>query len=296
MTQGIYSIKNLERLTGVKAHTIRIWEKRYQVVKPKRTSTNIRYYCDDDLKRLLNISILLKHGFKISKLADLSDQELGEKIINLSTQAEDTDGMIKNLIISMVDLDYMKLDKIISKVIMDIGFEDTIIKVIYPFLERIGILWQAGLINPAQEHFVSNILRQKILVATDSHIVKPKESASRFILFLPENELHELGLLFYSYLVKKSGNKIIYLGQSVPLNDLVEISKFKKPDALITSITTSQDAYNLKEYIKELAESFPKQKIYVTGKAVSDYSGNLPHNIRIIQNVLQFKKELVDHH
>ncbi|HNS47584.1 MAG TPA: MerR family transcriptional regulator, partial [Bacteroidales bacterium] len=211
MAQCTYLIRDLEKMTGIKAHTIRIWEKRYQVVKPKRTSTNIRYYCDEDLKRLLNISALIKQGFKISQLAELGDDELNEKIMNAYSHESEETSRIDNLVTAMIDLDEPRFEKTIHLATLNMGFEHTILNIIYPFLERIGILWLTGTINPAQEHFVSNLLRQKLLVAIDNLIVKPARDSKRFILFLPENELHELGLLFYSYLVRKSGHKIIYL-------------------------------------------------------------------------------------
>jgi DNA-binding transcriptional MerR regulator len=292
MTQGIYSIKDLEKLTGIKAHTIRIWEKRYEVVKPSRTNTNIRYYCDDDLKKLLNISVLLKHGLKISHLAELSDIELGEKVINLSYQSSSYDTQIDSLISAMISLDDAKFDKTITTATLRIGFENAIIKIIYPFLERIGILWQTGSINAAQEHFVSNILRQKMLVAIDNQVGRPTKNAARFLLFLPENEFHELGLLFYSYLVRKNGHKIIYLGQSVPFDDLIEVSKYKMPDVLLTYFTYARPIEELIEYIDKLSSSFPDQQIYITGHQVRELVANLPENVKKLNSVLEFNDEL----
>jgi DNA-binding transcriptional MerR regulator len=292
MTQGNYLIKDLERLTGVKAHTIRIWEKRYKVVEPKRTTTNIRHYCDIDLKRLLNISLLLKQGFKISQLAELSDEELGEKIINLSFTTNGTDSQIDNLVTAMVDLDDARFDKTISMATLNMGFENTIVKIIYPFLERIGVLWLSGSINPAQEHFVTNLLRQKLLVAVDSLVVKPGKESKRFILFLPENELHELGLLFYSYLVRKSGHKIIYLGQSVPFRDLVEVARFKEPDVLVTAFVAAMGIEEVNAYILRMAESFQEKKIFITGLQIQQLEDQLPANVVKVFNVQQFKEHL----
>jgi len=292
MTQGVYSIKDLEKLTGIKAHTIRIWEKRYAVVKPSRTDTNIRYYCDNDLKKLLNISVLLKQGLKISRLAELSDAELNEKILNLSYQPSSYDAQIDNLIAAMISLDDFKFDRTMTSATLSIGFENTILKIIYPFLERIGILWQTGSVNPAQEHFVSNILRQKMLVAIDSQVAKPKNDAARFLLFLPENELHELGLLFYSYLVRKHGHKIIYLGQSVPFDDLIEVSNYKMPDVLLTYFTTSKPQKELIEYINKLSSAFLDQQIYITGYQVRNLAENLPANVKMLNSVNEFNKEL----
>ncbi|MCX6233400.1 MAG: MerR family transcriptional regulator [Bacteroidetes bacterium] len=296
MTQGLYSIKDLEKLTGVKAHTIRIWEKRYAVVKPHRTATNIRYYNDLDLKKLLNISILQRHGLKISFLAHMTDDMIREKILNLTFQPTNHGSQIETLISAMIELDELKFEKALSAATLSLGFEDTVLQIIYPFLERIGVLWQAGSINPAQEHFVSSLIRQKMLVAIDGHAERPKADARRFILFLPENEWHELGLLFYAYLIRKSGHKIIYLGQSVPMSDLVEVSKFKPPDALITSITTPLDHDDLNKYIVRLSKTFPKQIIYTTGLQIIHSPLIFPSNVRKINNVMQFKEELVKYY
>jgi methanogenic corrinoid protein MtbC1 len=196
----------------------------------------------------------------------------------------------------MIDLDELKFEKALSAATLSLGFEDTVLQIIYPFLERIGVLWQAGSINPAHEHFVSSLIRQKMLVAIDGHAERPKSDARRFILFLPENEWHELGLLFYAYLIRKSGHKIIYLGQSVPVSDLVEVSKFKPPDALITSITTPLDHDDLNKYIVRLSKTFPKQIIYTTGLQIIHSPLKFPSNVRKINNVMQFKEELVKYY
>jgi DNA-binding transcriptional MerR regulator/methylmalonyl-CoA mutase cobalamin-binding subunit len=289
MTQGTYLIKDLEQLTGIKAHTIRIWEKRYNVVSPKRTSTNIRFYCDNDLKRLLNISVLLKQGFKISQLSVLSDDELGDKIMTLHYHPDVEEVRIDNLVTAMIDLDEALFEKTINLSALNLGFEHTVLKIIYPFLERIGILWLSGNINPAQEHFVTNLLRQKLLVAIDSLVMKPARDSKRFILFLPENELHELGLLFYSYLVRKAGHKIIYLGQSVPYEDVVEIARFKEPNALVTSLVAAMSLAEANTYIQRLASDFISKTIYITGSQASHLADPLPINVIIINDPVHFK-------
>ena len=289
MTQGTYLIKDLEQLTGIKAHTIRIWEKRYNVVSPKRTSTNIRFYCDNDLKRLLNISVLLKQGFKISQLSVLSDDELGDKIMTLHYHPDVEEVRIDNLVTAMIDLDEALFEKTINLSALNLGFEHTVLKIIYPFLERIGILWLSGNINPAQEHFVTNLLRQKLLVAIDSLVMKPARDSKRFILFLPENELHELGLLFYSYLVRKAGHKIIYLGQSVPYEDVVEVARFKEPDALVTSLVAAMSLAEANTYVQRLASDFISKTIYITGSQASHLADPLPINVIIINEPVHFK-------
>jgi DNA-binding transcriptional MerR regulator len=287
-----YSIRELEKLSGIKAHTIRIWEKRYGVIQPKRTDTNIRYYSNEDLKKLLNITILNRRGWKISEIAKLDNEELSSKVMNFTYSSKDTESQIEKLVIAMVDLDEAKFDQILSNAIMHDGFEQTIIKLIFPFFKKIGLLWQTGSINPAQEHFVSNLFRQKLMVAIDNLMIPDKENAKKFILFLPEDEFHELGLLFYNYLIKKSGHSVIYLGSSVPFNDLKETGKVIKPDYLFTSITTSLDSKGLQTYIQELSSAFEKQTIYITGLKVQEEVIDLPFNIEAVSSPLEFNEKL----
>lgn len=287
-----YSIRELEKLSGIKAHTIRIWEKRYKIIKPKRTDTNIRYYSNNDLKKLLNITILNRQGWKISDIAKLSDEELNRKVRDFSYDSKDTESQIEKLVIAMVDLDEVKFDQILSNAIMHDGFEQTIINLIFPFFKKIGLLWQTGSINPAQEHFVSNLFRQKLMVAIDNLKIPDREDAKKFILFLPENEFHELGLLFYSYLIKKSGHSVIYLGSSVPFVDLKETSKFIKPNYLFTSITSTFDYKELAEYIEKLSNAFQRQTIFVTGRKMHEEDIDLPANIETVSSPMEFKKRL----
>lgn len=274
-----YSIKELENLSGIKAHTIRIWEKRYGIIKPARTDTNIRYYCDSDLKRLLNIAILNRHGMRISDISKLTDHEMTEKVMGASSDFTSAESNIENMIIAMVELDEYKFDKILSRFIMHEGFENAVIKVIFPFFEKIGLLWQTGSINPAHEHFISNLFRQKLMVAIDNIVVPDSKENKKFILFLPEGEYHELALLFYNYLIKKSGKSVYYLGSSVPFPDLVETVKMVEPEYLFTAITSSLNKIEVNKYINDLSEAFTKQKIFVTGLQIKDNSIHYPENV-----------------
>lgn len=293
MALSKYSIRDLEQLTGIKAHTLRIWEKRYGVVCPKRTPTNIRYYIDEDLKKLLNISILNRHGFKISNIANLENDELGQKIISITNKSFDTDSNIENLIIAMIELDEGKFEKLLTTLIINLGFEETFVKVIIPFFEKVGVLWQIGTINPAQEHFITNLLRQKIIVAIDG-LIAPAAAFSRktFILYLPDGELHELGLLFYSYLVQKKGHKVIYLGQMVPFDDLIEIAKIQQPDAFLTFFTANIANENIQEHLEKLNALFPKQRLFAGGLQFKLNEFKIPPSVTIIKDVQDFKTEL----
>lgn len=290
-----YSIKELENLSGIKAHTIRIWEKRYGIIKPARTETNIRYYCDSDLKRLLNIAILNRHGMRISDISKLSDEEMAEKVMGVSSDSSDAESNVENLIIAMVEMDEYKFDRVLSRFIMHEGFEKAVIKVIFPFFEKIGLLWQTGSINPAHEHFVSNLFRQKLMVAIDNIIVPESKDNKKFILFLREGEYHELSLLFYNYLIKKSGKAVYYLGNSVPFNDIKETAKMVEPDFLFTSLTSSWGKEEVAEYLNRLSQDFPFQKIFVTGLQIKENVVEVPSNIVKVsmpQNFTELLKDL----
>ncbi|MCF8335666.1 MAG: MerR family transcriptional regulator [Bacteroidales bacterium] len=287
-----YSIRELEKLSGIKAHTIRIWEKRYNVIQPKRTQTNIRYYSEHDLKKLLNIAILNREGWKISDISKLNNHGLSEKVREFTYNSKDLESEIEKLVIAMVDLDEMKFDQILSNAIMHEGFEQTIIKLIFPFFERIGLLWQTDSINPAQEHFISNLFRQKLMVAIDNLRIPDKQNAKTFIFFLPEDEFHELGLLFYHYMIKKSGQSVIYLGSSVPFNDLIETARLIRCDYLFTTITTALSGNKLKNYVERLSEVFSKQLIFIAGVQIHEADFPLPNNVVKISSPTELNERL----
>jgi DNA-binding transcriptional MerR regulator len=283
-----YSIKDLERLSGIKAHTIRIWEKRYKLLDPSRTSTNIRYYSDDDLKKILNISLLNKRGIKISHLSGLSSDDIAEKVMMTVKDISDYDAVIDHLIISIIELDEQKFNKDFTRALTQLGFEDTIIKIVFPLLDKIGILWMTGSINPAQEHFLSNLVRQKIIVAIDELIIKPHHNPQRFLLFTPEGEPHEIGLLFLDYLIKKRGHEVIYFGQSVPIKDLNEVTDTIHFDYLLTSVISVFSGKELMEYIKKLVETFPQKTIFISGNQSLKLTQKLPHNIKKVDSIDDF--------
>jgi DNA-binding transcriptional MerR regulator len=287
-----YSIKDLENFTGIKAHTIRIWEKRYNLVEPKRTDTNIRYYDDDDLKKLLNVSILNRHGYKISNIVNFSDKALNEKIINLAQTQNDVDSQIEGLVLAMIDLDEQKFDKVFNTAVINMGFEETILRVIYPFFQKIGILWLIGTINPAQEHFVSNLLRQKLLVAIDGIVTTSTEKSKCFLLYLPEGEHHELGLLFYYYLLKKHNHKTYYLGESVPLEALIEVARSKKIDYIVTALVTAVQNGEVSSYLQTVSREFRDIQIFVTGLQTRSIQFELPGNCKVIESAKSFKEAL----
>jgi MerR family transcriptional regulator, light-induced transcriptional regulator len=199
-----FTIKDLENLSGIKAHTIRIWEQRYSFLNPSRTDTNIRYYSNDELKTVLNIALLNKYGFKISHIDRMSSTEIKEKILSLSQMEAQQERIINEMIHCMVDLNVESFEKLLDENVSLRGIEKTITQLIFPFLERIGILWLTNHINPAQEHLVTNIIRQKLIVGIDG-IHSLLNTKSQILLFLPEGEHHELGLLFGLLPIEKKG-------------------------------------------------------------------------------------------
>ncbi len=289
-----YSIKDLERITGIKAHTIRIWEKRYNILNPKRTNTNIRYYCNDDLKHILNISVLVKNGHKISRIARLNEHELSQKILELNNiRAPERSGQTETLIVAMIDMDEVKFEKVLNNSIQKIGFEDTLFTVIYPLLNKIGILWQIDSITPIHEHFISNLIRQKLYTAIDGLPAERGPGNKTFLLVLPQWELHDMGLLVYNYLVRKKGHKTIFLGQGVPLRDLAAINEKIDLDVLVTSFSTAVDVEEMTEYLHKLSGFFPGRPVYAGGIQSEHLNSGLPSNIYKVPTALDFRDKIL---
>lgn len=287
-----YSINDLEKITGIKAHTIRMWEKRYNAVEPERTSTNIRYYKDCDLKKLLNISTLNKHGIKISHIIKMRDEEINDKILEISNTGSDYESYINSLVVSMIEINEDGFEKILSNTLLKMGFERTVTHVLYPFLEKIGILWLIGTINPGQEHFIVNLIRQKLIVAIDGQESNYTEKSKTFLLFLPERELHELGLLFYSYLLKKNGHRVIYLGQSVPKEDVINVVKVRKVDCLFTYFVAAIAPDEIPAYLRKLSSALNNIKIFITGIQLQSNDIDIPANVVSVKNADTFKQLL----
>ena len=289
-----YSIKDLENFTGIKAHTIRIWEKRYNIIEPERSCTNIRSYSDEDLKKLLNVSILNRHGIKISNIVNLTEETISEKILNLSNSPNDTISQVENLVVAMIELDENKFEKIFNTVVINLGFEEAIIKIMYPFFEKIGILWQIGTINPVHEHFISNLIRQKLIVAIDGLLTTNLVNYKSFLIYLPEGEYHELGLLFYYYIIKKAGHKVYYLGQTAPFDGVLEVIKLKQIDFIVTSFVTALNENEYSNYLNDLSENNKDKRIYITGFQANYFKIPLPINIKVVKNITEFKTELTE--
>lgn len=282
-----YSIKDLEQLSGIKAHTLRIWEQRYNILNPKRTDTNIRFYDDKDLKLVLNIALLQSHDYKISKIAALSLEDLSKEVLEISARQLNYPDQIHALTIAMIDIDEDRFEKIMATNILQFGFENTMINIIYPFLGRIGTLWLTGSIGPAQEHFITNLIRQKIIVAIDGQVLRLDTKSKKYILYTPEGELHEIPLLFANYILRARNNKVVYLGQSMPFSELHSICELHKPDFLFSVITSTPGQSEIQQYINKLGNTFPEIKVLLTGYQVIAQGLDLPKNTEIVMNVKQ---------
>lgn len=284
-----YSIKDLEQISGIKAHTLRIWEQRYNILKPCRSETNIRSYSNSDLRMLLNISLLNNNGVKISKIAEMEPQEIYAAVQQLSLVEFESNFQIDNLVIAMVDMDEERFEKAISNNILKIGFDKTINEVIYPFLKKIAVLWITDSINPAQEHFISNLIRQKLISAIDAQVSRSDTTKSKFMLFLPENELHEISLLYYHYRLRDLNFKSYYLGQSVPFEDLQKVYAVHQPEYLFTIITATLAHQSLQSYLNTLSNSFPYSTIIVSGYQFVNQKIVCPSNVHIFKDPEEFK-------
>jgi DNA-binding transcriptional MerR regulator len=260
-----FTIKDLENISGIKAHTLRIWEQRYHFLKPSRTFTNIRYYSNDELKTILNIALLNKYGYKISHIDKMGNDEIKEKILSLNQAQAQQERIVNEMIQHMVDMDMDAFETTLSNYIMARGIERAITQIIFSFMERIGILWLTNHINPAQEHLVSNIIRQKLIVGIESVSTSLRLNKT-LILFLPEAEYHELGLLFMYYMLKSRGANVIYLGSNVPISDVAYVANLKKPDYLYSHITTPGQNFNFDRFIQNIAKNFPKTPCIISGQ------------------------------
>lgn len=289
-----FTIKDLENLSGIKAHTIRVWEQRYNFLKPQRTDTNIRYYSSEELKAVLNIALLNKYGYKISHIDRMCEQEICDRIVSLGNTQAQQERMVNELIHHMVDYNIETFEDVLDGYIASRGIDKTITQVIFPFLEKIGILWITNHINPAQEHLVTNLIRQKLIVGIEgaySHIATRKT----ILLFLPEGEHHEIGLLYTYYLMKSHGIKVIYLGANVPIKDVEFVANLKKPDYVYTHLTSVAHNFNFEKFLLNFSTKCATHKLVISGFLTQHYKKKTPENVffkRSLPEVLEYMASL----
>ena len=284
-----YSIRDLEKLSGIKAHTIRIWEKRYGVLEPHRTDTNIRFYDDTHLKHLLNVSLLVNHGHKISHVSKWTSDKISETLVGLFNETTEfsngsVDAKLNGMIVAMMELDEERFVSIFSSSSAEVGLLATIQGLIYPLLQKIGIMWGINEINPAQEHFISNLIRQKLIVSIDQLPIASK-NADKYLLFLPEGEFHELGLLVSQYLLRSSGKQTVYLGANVPFEDIAKINRIAKPEFLFTYFTTADTEDSIRKAIASFSLNFESKKILIGGASYLFKGISMPENVEHIASI-----------
>lgn len=289
-----FSISDIENLIGIKAHTIRAWEARYNLVPPKRTPTNIRFYDEGDLKLLLNIVTLNEKGYKISRIAKMSNKQIADLVTQF--QADWNNDIIQVLHLSDATLKYDEIafSEVLSGCIEEMGLIKTMDLVLFPFMKKTGMLWQTGAIDPSHEHFASNLIRDRLIVEIDK-VVKPvKENPKRFLLFLPEAEMHETGLLFARYLLKKCGMDTLYLGQEIPYADVKKVIVSYKPDFVFIVLTSLNLGRDVNKIIGKVMEHLDVP-LLVAGSLISEFDILVHDQLTPLKNVcdiVDFLEEL----
>ena len=290
-----FSIKDLENISGIKAHTIRIWEKRYHLLVPKRTETNIRYYSHKNLQKLLNIVLLKNNHFKISKIAKMTEEEIILNSRKLALEKAVNDEAIASLKLSMFQFDRNLFNNTYNQLLDKKDFRAIFKEIFIPFLEHIGLLWQTETIIPAHEHFISNLIVQKIQINTEKLQNSSKPSGKTYVLFLPENEIHELGLLYLNYELVLRGHDTIYLGQNLPLNNLDCFFEGNQEICFITSMTVSPCDDDVEAYFFEMDSILNQSNhslIAIGNKAMSYKKYQFQSNISVYPSTLELLKEL----
>ncbi len=293
---AIYSIRDLEKLTGIKAHTIRIWEQRYRLVTPARTETNIRYYTDENLRHLFNVALLNRYGYKISKLAKMQPEEIAARVAEIAETNTSPNAQVDALTLAMIDLDEASFDRIYSAYSQDHGFEKTMLELVYPFLDKLNVLWLTHSVSPAHEKFITNLIRRKLIVAIDQIPTVVKSDAARFLLYLPEGESQELTLLFLHYLLRNRRQKVVYIGAGTSLDDLRDACQPFQPDYVFTILQDPLARQSIQSYIDQAAKIVTSGALLLSGAQLYVNPVKLPANARRIDGLpgtLRFLDELV---
>ncbi|ABG58337.1 MerR family transcriptional regulator [Cytophaga hutchinsonii] len=290
-----YDIAQLERLVGVKAHTLRKWEERYQLISPERSAGNIRFYNDAQVIQLLNITLLLSEGFKISQIAAMSSATIRKHVQNIQQHSPESNSgkhtaSLHQLLSATLTFDELLFEKTVDLAVKQLGMLRTVRELFYPFFYKIGWMWLSDEVSPAQEHFASNIIRRKLIVASDT-LPRPKKKKT-FILFLPPGEWHEISLLLADYLVRLKGFKSIYLGQNVPLQNMTKVIETTSPDFVLTLFLSRQNEQTAPDAIRHLAKTYKKPKFLVSSPYMTKDLAGEPKNIKILHSSEDFEKLL----
>jgi DNA-binding transcriptional MerR regulator len=289
-----FSIKNLENITGIKAHTLRIWEKRYSLLQPERTDTNIRRYSLESLKKLLNITLLYNQGFKISKIAQLDVNEIPILVRDIALKSSSEQVSINALKLAMVNFDTVMFDITFDELIKQHDFGFIFINIFMPLMRELGILWQTGAISPSHEHFITNLVKQKIHTQTElsQRTQTTQQNDKIFVLYLPENEIHELGILFLNYHILSKGYKTIFLGQSLPTDSLETLFTFSTELNFVTYLTVEPNKNEIMDYLNDFHKrilSDTNSKLLIFGPMQVEIDlGKMPEKIELFRSIDAF--------
>lgn len=292
--KSTFSIKNLENLSGIKAHTLRIWEKRYNLLEPERTDTNIRRYSLESLKRLLNVTLLYNHGFKISKIASLNEDEIPELVRSIALKSNSEQVAINAFKLAMINFDYDLFDTNYNEILQHHDFKFVFLNVFMPLMRELGILWQTGAISPAHEHFITNLIKQKIHLQTEVLQKKKPQRTDHplFVIFLPENEIHELGVLYLNYLILSSGYRTIFLGQSLQTSSLETLYSYNSKFYFVSYLTVEPNKEEimpfLKHFYSSLLENRDSRLLIFGPQQIEIDTDNLPPQIELFRSVESF--------
>lgn len=294
--KNVFSIKDLENLSGIKAHTIRIWEKRYSVLEPMRTDTNIRFYDLSSLQKLLNITLLHNHGYKISKISKLSPDKINVMVREIVNEKSVKNHAINAFKMAMMNFDQTLFFTTYINLLSEKSFREVFYEVFIPLLNEIGLLWQSDTITPAHEHFITHLIKQKIFINTEKiQVLEPTRSDKIFVLFLPLNEIHELGLMFLNYEVILNGYKSIYLGESVPIECLKDMRKYFDNITYICYMTVEPTIDNVNQYLEDIQQQVlveENDEMWVLGYITENIKPNEYSNIRVFKSIKELSKEL----
>ncbi|MBQ4822652.1 MerR family transcriptional regulator [Aquimarina sp. MMG016] len=292
----IFSIKDLENLCGVKAHTIRIWEKRYNLLSPNRTETNIRTYSLKSLQKLLNVTYLVNSGYKISRISKLNEEEINEYVRRIVSDNSTKNQAINSFKIAMLNYDLELFLSTYEQLSEKRTFRQVFCDVFIPLLTEIGLLWQTDTINPSHEHFITNLIKQKLLVNIEKlQYAQPTKTDKAFILYLPENEIHELGLLYVNYEILLRGYRAVYLGASIPLDSLPNMLGFHENTIFVSYFTIKPEKEKIAEYVQEFNDivcSDKKNELWMLGKQIIHVSQNSANNHRYFNSINDLILEL----
>ena len=292
----VFSIKDLENLSGIKAHTIRIWEKRYNVLQPMRSDTNIRNYDLQNLQKLLNIVLLHNYGYKISRIAEHSSEKIELLVREIISEKSTKNHAINAFKMAMINFDQALFFNTYNSLLSEKSFRDVFYEVVIPLMQEIGLLWQAGTITPAQEHFITFLIKQKLLLNTEKlQILEPTKTDKIFVLYLPENEIHELGLMYLNYEILLNGYKTIYLGESVPVESLKDMKKYFDNIVYVSYLTVEPTRDAINSYIEEITTKIidENSRVCFLGRMVEFIdTNNISDKISVYNSISDLVQEL----